>query len=209
MVDVTTHFTVGPEYGLGLMSQGEKMKRKMPFISLFWFLVIISCASNQPPAPEVPEPVTTSRPTAAATPAAPAPTKTPEPANAPAPAASPNPAPAAEKTSVTQPVTLILEGARRHRVVWGDTLSSLSKRYYGTANGYYFPVIMLASVGVVSHPDVIIPGMILTIPDLQKNLADPQVRNKIKSYLKDTAAIYERKRDTKTRNRLIQLSNSL
>jgi nucleoid-associated protein YgaU len=187
------------------------MKRKMPLVFLFWLPVAISCASNQAPAPrEAPKPVTSSQPTAAATPAKPpTPTKTPEPAKAPEPAATPNPAPAAEKTSATQSATLILEGARRHRVVWGDTLSSLSKRYYGTANGYYFPVIMLASGGVVSHPDVIIPGMILTIPDLQKNLADPQVRNKIKSYLKDTAATYERKRDTKTRNRLIQLSDSL
>ncbi|MDR2629355.1 MAG: LysM peptidoglycan-binding domain-containing protein [Spirochaetaceae bacterium] len=164
-------------------------------------LYIISCAS---------EPKTVQNDT-------PKPVSTPEPA--PKPATNPEPAPVVENNA-PQPSTpvpkdpprssaLILEGARQHRVVWGDTLSSLAKRYYGPSNGYYFPVIMLASSGVVSNPDVLIPGMSLTIPDLNKNLADPQARSSIKAYIKDTARLYEQKRDTKTRNRLIQLSDSL
>jgi phage tail protein X len=201
--------------------KGEKMKRKIrlsklrlgkatlcsvrmaqaTLVSLLLFPVlgIISCAT-QPTVPgNTPKPVTSSTPA-----------QNPAPANTPAPAAaSQKPAPVVEKTTAAQPATIILEGARRHRVVWGDTLSSLSKKYYGKDKGYYFPVIMLASGGVVFNPDVIIPGMILTIPDLNKNLADPQARSKIKSYIKDTAKIYERKRDTKTKNRLIQLSDSL
>jgi nucleoid-associated protein YgaU len=182
-------------------------KAQTAFVSLLLFPVlgIISCAT-QPTVPSAaPKPVTNSTPAQN-----PAPAKTPVPAKTPAPAAaSQTPAPVVEKNTAAQPATIILEGARRHRVVWGDTLSSLSKKYYGKDNGYYFPIIMLASGGVVFNPDVIIPGMILTIPDLNKNLADPQARSKIKSYIKDTAKIYERKRDTKTKNRLIQLSDSL
>ena len=176
-------------------------KAQTSFISLLLFLAlgVISCATQPTVPSNTPKPVTSSTPA-----------RNPAPADTPAPAAaSQKPAPAVEKTTAAQPATIILEGARRHRVVWGDTLSSLSKKYYGKENGYYFPVIMLASGGVVSNPDIIIPGMILTIPDLNKNLADPQARSKIKSYIKDTAKIYEQKRDTKTKNRLIQLSDSL
>ncbi|MDR0689520.1 MAG: LysM peptidoglycan-binding domain-containing protein [Spirochaetaceae bacterium] len=170
-------------------------KAQISFMSLLLFLVlgVISCATQPAVPSNTPKPVTGSTPARN-----PAPT-----------AAGQKPAPAVEKTTAPRPSTIILEGARRHRVVWGDTLSSLSKKYYGKENGYYFPIIMLASSGVVFNPDVIIPGMILTIPDLNKNLADPQARSKIKSYIKDTAKIYEWKRDTKTKNRLIQLSNSL
>ncbi|MDR2068327.1 MAG: LysM peptidoglycan-binding domain-containing protein [Spirochaetaceae bacterium] len=166
------------------------MKRRTSLISLLLLLIlcIISCTSTQK-AVENPEPAGAS-----------------ESAKAPDPVVKDNAPPAVPQGRSS---ALILENARRHRVVWGDTLSSLSKKYYGPANGYYFPVIMLASGGVVSNPDVIAPGMILTIPDLNKNLADPQARSKIKSYLKDTARLYERKRDLKTRNSLIQLADSL
>jgi hypothetical protein len=68
---------------------------------------------------------------------------------------------------------------------------------------------MLASDKVVFNPDVILPGMILTIPDLDKNLANPQARIKIKSLLRETASLYDRKRDARTRDNLIRLANSL
>jgi hypothetical protein len=172
------------------------MKRKIFFIPLLSVLLILSCASTEKPV-QAAEPKPVEAP-------APAPVVTP-PANTPAPIN--NPPPVIEPAA--PPSTLILEGARQHRVVWGNTLSSISKRYYGSQNGYYFPVILLASRNVVSHPDVIIPGMILTIPDLNKNLADPQARSTIKSLLKETAQVYEKKGDARTKNRLIQLSNSL
>jgi LysM repeat protein len=126
------------------------------------------------------------------------------------PAENPPPAPEpAPPIEVVPAPALTLEGARSHRVVWGDTLSSLAKRYYGSANGYYFPLILLASDKVVLNPDVILPGMTLTIPDLDRNLANPQSRIKIKSFLRETASLYDRKRDTRTRDNLIRLANSL
>jgi hypothetical protein len=180
------------------------MKRRKPCIFLFllviWF--IISCASDQETVQsDNPKPVTTSAPAKAPEPAA-----TPKPAPvvpAPPPPAAPSP------QDIPRSSALILEGARSHRVVWGETLSSISKKYYGQKNGYYFPLIMLASGKAVLNPDVIIPGTILTIPDLDKNLADPPARGNIKAYLKDTARLDEQKRDMKTSNNLIQLSDSL
>ena len=52
---------------------------------------------------------------------------------------------------------IILEGAQTHLVVWGDSLTKLAKRYYGGENGYFFPLILLASRDVVSNPDVLLP----------------------------------------------------
>jgi nucleoid-associated protein YgaU len=179
------------------------MKRRPPCIPLLLvsILFIISCASGQKTV-QNPEPPRVSAPAKASEPA-----KAPEPA-APSPKSAPPVKDTAPVPQKPRPA-LILEGAQCHRVVWGDTLSSLSKKYYGPANGYYFPLIALASTGVIANPDVIIPGMILTIPDLKKNLADPQARSALKSYLQETAQLYERKRDPKTRNHLIQLANSL
>ncbi len=48
----------------------------------------------------------------------------------------------------------------------GDTLSNISRHAYN--DGFYYPVIMLASRGVVINPDKIQPGMELTIPDLKE-----------------------------------------
>jgi LysM repeat protein len=172
------------------------MRRKIPFIPLSVLLVlfILSCASTEKPV-QAADP----KPAEAAVPVV-----NPPPANTPAPVKKPPPVEPA-----VPPATLMLEGAQQYRVVWGNTLSSISKQYYGSQNGYYFPVILLASKNVVSHPDVIVPGMVLTIPDLNKNLANPQARSTIKSLLKETAQVYEKKGDARTKNQLIQLSNSL
>jgi hypothetical protein len=48
---------------------------------------------------------------------------------------------------------------------------------------------MLASSDVVADPDKIVPGMGLTIPDLQKNLDDPGARANIKNYLLEIAKV--------------------
>ena len=82
---------------------------------------------------------------------------------------------------------LILDGARTHTVVTGDMLSLLSRQYYD--NGFFYPVIMLASRDVVVDPDYILPGMELTIPDLQRNLDNPQARANIKEFLLEIAVI--------------------
>jgi hypothetical protein len=104
---------------------------------------------------------------------------------------------------------IILDGAATHIVVWGDTLTAITRKNYGANTGYYFPLIMLASEEAVSDPDLILPGMKLTIPDLQKNLDSPKSRTAVKSFLADIAKVYERKNDTVTRDNLVALSASL
>jgi hypothetical protein len=87
---------------------------------------------------------------------------------------------------------LILDGAQSRTVVSGETLSGISRNVYN--NGFYFPLIMLASKDVVSDPDKIEPGMKLTIPDLQKNLDDPKARSSLKAYLKEVATIEDKRK---------------
>ena len=82
---------------------------------------------------------------------------------------------------------LILDGAEKYTVKSGDTLSAISRSKY--QNGFYFPVIMLASSDVVLDHDKIEPGMELTVPDLQKNLDDAKARANIKKYLGDVAKL--------------------
>ncbi|MDR1948407.1 MAG: LysM peptidoglycan-binding domain-containing protein [Spirochaetaceae bacterium] len=123
---------------------------------------------------------------------------------------------------------LILDGAQSYTVVRGDFLAAITRKFYGNGNGYFFPLIMLASSDVVSDPELIEPGMELIIPNLEKNLGNPTARGRIKSFLRDMADVYEQKagaitaevrattqgntrytEDIKTRDKLIVLSDSL
>lgn len=54
--------------------------------------------------------------------------------------------------------------AQYHDVVSGDTLSAISKKYYGDANKYN--TIFEANKPMLSHPDKIYPGQKLRIPAL-------------------------------------------
>ena len=104
---------------------------------------------------------------------------------------------------------LILDGAEEYTIVSGDTLSRLSINRWGSGNGFYFPVIMMASRDVVADPDFIQPGMKVTIPNLQKNLDDAKARSRIKAFLKEISDVYKKKGDEGVQNELIKLSNSL
>ncbi|GHU70333.1 hypothetical protein FACS189450_04600 [Spirochaetia bacterium] len=114
---------------------------------------------------------------------------------------------------------LILEGAQQYVVKPGDFLSRIARDHFGSvANADYFPLIMLASPGVVADPELIEPGDRLTIPDLQRNLNDPTARGEIKKFLKEIAHVYELKIARGERNlqlyegfrdRLTALSDSL
>ncbi|WP_461256896.1 LysM peptidoglycan-binding domain-containing protein [Treponema sp. R80B11-R83G3] len=75
---------------------------------------------------------------------------------------------------------LILDGAKTYTVKSGDTLSDIARTEMG--NGFYYPIIMLASRGVVVNPDKILPGMELTIIDGEKNKADDNARKSMKNY---------------------------
>jgi hypothetical protein len=104
---------------------------------------------------------------------------------------------------------LILDGAATYTVVRGDTLSAITRRNYGVDNGFFFPLIMLASSDIVLDPDLIEPGMELTIPNLQINIDNPAARERIKSFLYDIAAVYEKKGKPETQSRLNLLADSL
>ena len=94
---------------------------------------------------------------------------------------------------------LILDGATDYVVKADEWLTKIARRFYGSekefgvANAYFFPLIMLASNEDVDDPDLIEPGMRLTIPDLQRNLDNADARQMMKEFFTDIAAIYEKK----------------
>jgi LysM repeat protein len=104
---------------------------------------------------------------------------------------------------------LIMDGAKSYTVVAGDTLSAITRKSYPNDSAFYFPVIMLASNDVVLDPDMIEPGMKLSIPDLKANLDNIATKAKIKSYLVEIAAVYKNKGDAATEQGLKDLSATL
>jgi hypothetical protein len=102
---------------------------------------------------------------------------------------------------------LILDGAEKYTVVKGDVLSAISRTKYN--NGFYFPVIMLASSDIVLDPDKIEPGMVLTIPNLQRNLNDANARANIKKFLGEIAKLEDERKRADTAQGLRNLAGSL
>jgi len=142
------------------------------------------------------------------------------PASSSAPASSPSAAPAASAPAATPQQTtntpppasassnadIILNGSETYTVVWGDTLTKIARSKYG--NGFYYPLILMASINVIKDQDRIIPGMRLTIPRLQANLDDPRARASMKRFILETASITEHKRPRDATG-LRNLANSL
>ena len=87
---------------------------------------------------------------------------------------------------------LILDNAKEYTVKHGDTLSEIARTEMN--NGFYYPVIMLASRGVVVNPDKIEPGMKLTIPDIEKNKANDKAKKSMKNCLLGFANIEKNKK---------------
>jgi len=86
---------------------------------------------------------------------------------------------------------LDLTGAGVYTVKSGDTLSKISSHAYNDA--FYYPIIMLASRGVVINPDKIQPGMKLIIPDIERNKAEAAGRRSMKNCLNGFASIEKAK----------------
>ena len=102
---------------------------------------------------------------------------------------------------------LILDGAGTYTVRSGDTLVNISRSFY--QDGLYYPIIMLASSDVVLDPDLINPGMRLTIPDLQVNFNNANARANIKAFFYDMADLEESRGRSPTANGIRQHANSL
>ncbi|MBQ4330900.1 MAG: LysM peptidoglycan-binding domain-containing protein [Spirochaetaceae bacterium] len=106
---------------------------------------------------------------------------------------------------------LISYGAKKHGVQYRDTLTNIAKKYYGKDNGYYFPLIMLASRQDIADPDKIEPGMDFIVPDLQKCLDNKLIHKSLSNYFKEVADIYATKKTTtakKTHAELFKIAES-
>lgn len=124
------------------------------------------------------------------------------------------PAPAAKPASYAEVYAqlkkdLVLDGAKRYTVVAGDALSKITESFYGKGNAYYFPLIMGASCEVVTHPDKIQPGMVLTIPDLEKNLKNPATVKSMKIQFRNVAEIYRGEGNASIADKLMEIANKL
>ncbi|MDR0315361.1 MAG: hypothetical protein LBH97_00505 [Treponema sp.] len=114
---------------------------------------------------------------------------------------------------------LDMSGSQDYTVAKGDTLSKITRLYYGdllnvgeagSRNGFYFPIIILASPDCqIADPDLIETGIVLKIIDLERNLANPVAHQAIKDSLIDIASIYHAKNKPAEEAGLIKLSNSL
>ncbi len=102
-----------------------------------------------------------------------------------------------------------LDKSQTYTVVAGDTLTQITKAFYGNDKGYYFPMIMAASSDTVTNPDLILPGMVLTIPDFDENMNDPAVRKDMKAAFKKVAAIYAEQGNTFIEAELLKIADSL
>ena len=102
---------------------------------------------------------------------------------------------------------LILDGATHYTVVSGDTMVHIAQTHYH--NEYHFPMIMLASHNIVKDPDQIVPGMQLTIPDLQRNLNNAETKAKLKLYYVDISRLYDRRNHAQFARSLRELALSM
>ena len=92
--------------------------------------------------------------------------------------------PAQDKEEKTVYNELDLTNSKKHKVL----------KYYGDDKGYFFPLILDASKEYISNPEVIIPGMILIIPDLDKNITDSYRKEYVKNILLETSDLYKTKK---------------
>jgi len=102
---------------------------------------------------------------------------------------------------------LDLTGAQTYTVVSGDALFQIANRYYNDA--HYYPVVVLANRNQIINPDEIMPGMVLTIPDLQRNLANPLAKQDIKNVILEVSEMRRAEGNTDAANNLRNLANSL
>jgi len=117
---------------------------------------------------------------------------------APPPPAPPSPPPAPEEAAVLMHAPLytrhqsgvILDEASHYTVRYRDTLASIARRFY--RDGSLYPLIYMVT-DEVSDPDLILPGMILTLPVVDVNMEDQTARESINRSFIDSAVFEERR----------------
>jgi len=85
---------------------------------------------------------------------------------------------------------IILDGATTYTVRRGDTLNGIARQVY--KDGSLYPLIMMVSGGIV-NPDMILPGMRLTIPVVSVNMNDPVAKAAINRYFLEIAQFEEQR----------------
>lgn len=102
---------------------------------------------------------------------------------------------------------LILTGATNYTVRQGDTLADIAWKLYD--DGFMYPVILLASRYIVLDPDRILPGMVLIVPDLQRNLNDAEARRNIRNFLLEIATFEDSRNRPATAEGIRERANRL
>ena len=102
---------------------------------------------------------------------------------------------------------LILTDATTYTVRRGDYMASIAWNLYG--DGYFYPVIMLASHQIVLDPDRIEPGMELIVPNLETNLNDPSARANIRNFMLEIARIEDARGRSATAAGIRERANAL
>ena len=170
-----------------------KIKKMLLVVLALYWAFVISCAGDPEPAPPPPPPPVQETVSAVV---------------APPPAQETVSAIIAAPTTPPPPSTdIVLDGAEFYTVVRGDTLSIISKRFYG--NGYYYALIVLGSGNLISDIDLIEPGMRLTIPNLQRNLNSAGAKTRLKNYLSDVAVINSNRNRPEDAEEIRRIANSL
>jgi LysM repeat protein len=102
---------------------------------------------------------------------------------------------------------LIMDGAERYVVKEGETLTKIARAKYGRGNAFFFPLIMAASKDQktvdIADPDLIEPGMELSIPNLDANRDDPAIRERLKKLLVSVSNIYRDRPETRWSSEMI------
>ena len=90
---------------------------------------------------------------------------------------------------------IILDGATTYTVRRGDTLNGIARRVY--RDGSLYPLIDMVSDGI-DNPDKILPGLLLTIPDVSVNMNDPVAKAAIDRHFLQIAQFEEQRGRRKT-----------
>jgi hypothetical protein len=169
------------------------MKKAMLVIIFVTGFVLLSACATKTPAQPAPQPAP--QPTQQTTRTQPAETEPSQPRET-------------TRTAVTRGRNdIIIDGSERYFVISGDTLSGIAWNKYG--DGYFYPLILLASDDVVSDPDLIYPGNELTIPILGTNIDDERARAGLKRALNDIADIESRRNRGETARGMRDKANDL
>ena len=102
---------------------------------------------------------------------------------------------------------VVLTDSQRYTVVRGDTLTRISRARYN--NGYYYPLILMANGDLIRDPDRILPGMVITIPNLQRNLNNAAARADLRAFILEMSLLEEQRGRARTATQMRTLARSL